>query len=98
MRDAPTTPSDAGPGSRAPAAHSALPRRGLLGGAGLALGATLAPPGASPTATAAAQPIAPAAGQAIATGPPARPMDGALHRRALERALEVREACARTTD
>lgn len=64
---------------------STLARRGLLVGAGTALGATLAPPGASRFRPAAAQPAG--------AVPPARPMDAALHRRA----LEVREICARTS-
>jgi hypothetical protein len=62
------------------------PRRGLIGGAGLALGATLAPPGTPGTAPATAQPLG--------TEPPVRPIDSAMRRRA----REVREAAARLQD
>jgi hypothetical protein len=84
-----TIPIENGPEASAVLADSALPRRGLLGGAGIALGAAVAPPGMSPIAPAAAQPIftEPPARQE----PPARSMDGAMRRRA----VEVREACAR---
>src|SRR5215203_1111823 len=85
MARQPTNPVDTGTGPRAPPPHSALARRGLLGSAGLALGAAITP-GLSPLASVAAQPLEPT--------PLARPADGALHRRV----LEVREACARTTN
>lgn len=89
MASHPTTPADG-----APLPHPSLPRRGMLGVTGLALGgAALARPGASLVAPAAAQPIAtePAA-RAARTEPLARPVDNALHRRA----VEVREVCSRT--
>ncbi len=74
------------PGSGPPAlpSHPGLTRRGLLGGAGMAVGAVLASPG-MPT-------IAPAAAQAVSAEP--RPLDAAFRRRA----LEVRDACARAFD
>ena len=93
MANHPTTSTNADPGSEAPRSPPGLHRRGLLGGTGLAIGgATLALPGASPVAPAAAQPIVtePAVRAALAE-PAARPVDGALHRRA----VEVREACSR---
>jgi hypothetical protein len=77
-----TTPAEAGPGSRAGSPRPALPRRGLLGGAGLALGIAAAPLGTPPVAPAAAQPAAAGRGA-----------DAAFHRRA----FEVREGCARRT-
>jgi hypothetical protein len=80
-----STSANTGPGLRAQPSHPSLPRRGLLGGVGLALGAGLAPPGDSVIAPVTAQPMATAA------EPAARTVDGAMHRRA----LEVREACAR---
>lgn len=79
-----TNPMDPGTGPWAPPSHSVLPRRGLLGGAGLALGSAITP-AFSPVASAIAQPLG--------APPVARPADGALHRRA----LEVRESCARST-
>ena len=90
MRGQSTTSAGSGPEPRAVLSRPALPRRGLLGGAGLAFGTGLAsPPGTSPIAPAAAQPMAtePPKRQE----PPARPMDGAMRRRA----VEVREGCAR---
>jgi hypothetical protein len=74
--------ADRAPASRA-LPHPALRRRGLLGGAGVALGTALAAPGAAP--------VAPAAAQPATVEPPTRPMDTAMRRRA----LEVRQACAR---
>ena len=69
----------------AKAAHPTLTRRGLLGGAGVAVGAVLAPsPGM--------QAIAPAKAQTATAE--SRPLDAAFRRRA----LEVRDACARAAD
>jgi hypothetical protein len=62
---------------------SRLPRRGLIGGAGLALAASVAPPG-TPA-------VAPAAAQPLGTEPPVRPIDSTMR----GRAREVREAAAR---
>ncbi|MGG5818767.1 hypothetical protein [Falsiroseomonas sp. HW251] len=76
-----------GPGPRAPPPRPSVRRRGLLGGAGVALGAALAPAGTSPIAPAAAQPAVQPAG----TDPPTRPLDAAMRRRA----VEVRDAGAR---
>ena len=74
------------PGSGPPAlpSHPGLTRRGLLGGAGMAVGAVLASPGMPA--------ITPAAAQAVSAEP--RPLDAAFRRRA----LEVRNACARAFD
>jgi hypothetical protein len=69
--------------------NAGLARRGLLGATGLALGSSLAPPGKTPVASAAAQPP-----QATNAEPLARPMDAAFRRRA----LEVRQACARADE
>jgi hypothetical protein len=85
MGDHPTISTEPGPGSPALPSHPAVTRRRLIGGAGLAVGATLAPPLGMPA-------ITPAAAQAVSTDP--RPLDAAFRRRA----LEVREACARTSD
>ncbi|WP_207541168.1 phosphatase PAP2 family protein, partial [Sabulicella rubraurantiaca] len=60
-----------------------LRRRGLLGGAGVALGTALTVPSTNPVASAAAQPAA--------VEPPVRPMDSAM----VHRAFEVRQNCAR---
>ena len=64
---------------------TALTRRSLLGGAGMAVGTLLA---ASPPVLA----ISPAAAQAV--NPEPRPLDAAFKRRA----YEVREACAGTIE
>jgi hypothetical protein len=64
--------------------HPTLTRRKVLGGAGMAVGAVLASSPGMPA-------IAPAAAQAVSGEP--RPLDTAFRRRA----LEVRNACARST-
>ncbi|MCA1552554.1 vanadium-dependent haloperoxidase, partial [Bradyrhizobium sp. BRP19] len=63
---------------------TAVTRRSLLGGAGIAVGAAVlaSPPGMSG--------VAPAAAQTVGVGTEARPLDAALKRRA----FEVRAACA----
>ncbi len=71
---------------RLPDAQPAAKRRTLLGGAGLALGATLTLPRGPLTRTARAQPTA--------SGATARPIDSTVHRRA----WQVREACARRSE
>jgi hypothetical protein len=63
--------------------YTYLRRQVLLGGAGISLGAALGTPGLAP--------IAPAAAQGLGTAPAVRPIDSAMHRRA----LEIRQACAR---
>jgi hypothetical protein len=85
MDDHPAISTEPGPGSPAPPSHPALTRRRLLGGAGIAAGAVLAPPLGMPA-------IAPASAQAVSAEP--RPLDAAFRRRA----LEVRDACARAFD
>src|SRR6516162_1862594 len=85
MADHPTVSTKSGPASPAQPSHTILTRRGLLGGAGVAVGALLAPPPGIPA-------IAPAAAETA--NAEARPMDAAFRRRA----LEVRNACARTAD
>ena len=85
MGDHPTISTEPGLGSPASPSRPTLSRRKLLGGAGLAVGATLAPPLGMPA-------ITPAAGQAVTAEP--RPLDAAFRRRA----LEVRDACARAFD
>ena len=57
MGDHPTISTEPGPGSPASPSHPRLSRRTLLGGAGIAAGAVLAPPLGMPA-------IAPAAAQA----------------------------------
>jgi hypothetical protein len=82
--------AEARPESPAAVPPPALPRRGLLGSAGLTLGAAALAPAAVPGGFA----PAPAAAQPMTTeAPAARPVDGAM----LRRAREVREACARNT-
>src|SRR5215813_4242994 len=71
MANHPTISTEAGSGSPALSSHPTLTRRGLLGGAGMAVGAVLVPPA-----------IAPAAAQAATADP--RPLDAAFRRRALE--------------
>ncbi|MDD1523109.1 twin-arginine translocation signal domain-containing protein, partial [Bradyrhizobium sp. WBAH30] len=63
---------------------TAVTRRSLLGGAGIAVGAAVlaSPPGMSG--------VAPAAAQTVGVGMEARPLDAAFKRRA----FEVRAACA----
>jgi hypothetical protein len=68
-----------------------LPRRAVLGGASLALGAV---PLLSGTRPASAQPLGTAAAVPPATEPAARPVDGAM----LRRARMVRESCAIRAD
>src|SRR5262249_6747740 len=63
---------------------TAVTRRSLLGGAGIAVGAVLASPSSMPG-------IAPAAAQPVSADP--RPLDAAFMRRA----FEVREVCARNS-
>jgi hypothetical protein len=87
MRGHFSTLSEADPRSRAQPCRPALARRGLLGGAGLALGAAVARP---PVAPAAAQP---GAARPVLARPATRPADAAF----LRRAAEVREGCARRT-
>src|SRR5689334_15394553 len=79
------------PGTGARPSAAPVPRRGLLGGAGLALGAAVAPAGTPVIAAARAEP---AQGQPASAEPPSRPADGAMRRRA----QEVREGCARRAD
>ena len=74
-----TTSAEPGPEPRSVLPRPALPRRRLLGGAGLALGAAAVAP-----------PIAAAAAPAAAA-PAARPLDDTMRRRS----FEVRTACAR---
>ncbi len=88
MSDLPATIANTDPGTPTAPPHAILARRGLLGGAGVALGTALARPGTLPIAQAAAQ--APT-GAAVASAPTARPYAEALRRRT----LEVREAYAR---
>ncbi len=67
MRGQATTTAEPGPEARAVLSRSDLPRRGLLGSAGLTLGAAvIGPTGATMS------PIAQAAAQPIFTEPPAR--------------------------
>ena len=85
MADHSTVSTKSSPASPAQPSQTILTRRGLLGGAGVAVGAVLAPsPGIPAIAQAAAQ---------TATAE-SRPMDAAFRRRA----LEVRNACARAAD
>ena len=81
MADHSTTLSEPGPESPALSSHHTLTRRGLLGGAGIAVGGVLASPTGMPA-------ITPAAAQAASADP--RPLDAAMKRRA----LEVRQICA----
>jgi hypothetical protein len=85
MADHSTIAPESGSGSPALPSHCTLTRRGLLGGAGVAVGAVLAP---SP----AMQAIAPAKAQTATAE--TRPLDATFRRRA----LEVRDACARAAD
>src|SRR5215468_2214554 len=85
MADHSTIATELGSGSPALRSHSTLTRRGLLGGAGVAVGAVLAP---SPAMHA----IAPAKAQTATAE--TRPQDAAFRRRA----LEVRDTCARKAD
>ena len=85
MADHPIIFNEPGQGLPAPPSHPVLTRRTLLGGAGIAVGAVLAPPLGMPA-------IAPAAAQAVSAEP--RALDAAFRRRT----LEVREACARAFD
>ncbi|MGK7870815.1 hypothetical protein ACFHPP_26425 [Falsiroseomonas sp. E2-1-a20] len=77
--------SIAAPTGRVAQTHTAepgLPRRVLLGGAGLALGSAISPGAPS---------IKPAAAQPAGKAPAGRPLVAAVH----DRALEIRQACAR---
>jgi hypothetical protein len=85
MADHSTIAPESGLGSPALPSHCTLTRRGLLGAAGVAVGAVLAP---SP----AMQAIAPAKAQTATAE--TRPLDATFRRRA----LEVRDACARAAD
>src|SRR5215468_997536 len=85
MADHSTIATELGSGSPALRSHSTLTRRGLLGGAGVAVGAVLAP---SPAMHA----IPPAKAQTATAE--TRPLDATFRRRA----LEVRDACARAAD
>src|SRR5215468_12602446 len=85
MADHPTVSTKSSPASPAQPSHTILTRRGLLGGAGAAVGAVLAP---SPAMHA----IAPAKAQTATAE--TRPLDATFRRRA----LEVRDACARAAD
>src|SRR5215472_9987844 len=85
MADHSTIATESGSGSPALRSHSTLTRRGLLGGAGVAVGSVLAP---SPAMHA----IAPATAQTATAE--TRPLDATFRRRA----LEVRDACARAAD
>jgi hypothetical protein len=85
MGDHPTISTESGPGSSAVPSHPALTRRRLLGGAGIAVGAVIAPLPDMPG-------VGPAAAQGVSAEP--RPLDAAFRRRA----LEVRDACARAFD
>src|SRR5262249_26941193 len=67
----PTISTESDSGTPALPSHPTLTRRGLLGGAGMAVGALLVPPA-----------IAPAVAQAVTADP--RPLDAAFRRRALE--------------
>src|SRR5215472_7314112 len=85
MADRSPISTELGPASPAVPSQPTLTRRGLLGGAGMAAGATLAPlPGMST--------INPAAAQTANAEP--RPLDAAFRRRA----IEVRDKCARAGD
>jgi hypothetical protein len=75
-----------GTGTEARPSVDRLPRRGILTGAGLALGAAIAPVGVPAITDARAQPVP--------TQPSTRPADGAMR----QRAQEVREACMRRAD
>jgi hypothetical protein len=85
MADHSTISTKPGPASPALPSHTILTRRGLLGGAGMAVGAVLAPSPGMPA-------ITPAAAQTASAE--SRPLDTAFRRRA----LEVRDACARAAD
>ena len=74
--------ADRGPAARE-ASHGPMRREVLLGGAGISLGAAF---GTSNFLL-----VAPATAQALTIEPHVRPIDRAMHRRA----LEVRQACAR---
>src|SRR5258705_8806990 len=82
MADHPTISTDSDLASPALPTTTAVPRRSLLGGPGVAVGAAVlaSPPGMPGIAPAAAQPVS----------ADARPLDAAFMRRA----FEVREACA----
>jgi hypothetical protein len=85
MADHPTISTESGAVSPGLPSHPTLTRRGLLGGAGMAVGAVLAPPPGIPAITSAA---------AQTVSGESRPLDAAFRRRA----LEVRDACARKAD
>jgi hypothetical protein len=74
MVDHPTISTEPGLGSPASPSRPTLSRRKVLGGAGLAVGASLAPPLGMPA-------ITPAAAQAATAEP--RPLDAAFRRRAV---------------
>src|SRR5215469_4958756 len=85
MADRSPISTELGPASPAVPSQPTLTRRGLLGGPGMAAGATLAPlPGMST--------ITPVAAQTASAE--ARPLDAAFRRRA----IEVRDKCARAAD
>lgn len=82
MRVNASTPSDSSAVTAQAAPPARLRRRGLLGGAGAALMTAGSAAGARQ-----------AQAQAASAAPAARPIDAAMHRRA----LEIRETCARNT-